>query len=215
MNYRYKAPISLLLDLWLFPPTAALALLGALYAPHPVLASVLALLPTGVLLLAIGQAMATGSRKLPPWAWAYDTPDSPTSPYSDYEPAAIPYYRFGRLIGDYLWLAWRNRWYGLAFHWGVDILPRDAIECIGSPYVADTDPSGAHIYGINRIHVFDAGEVIAWSYRAALPFAGNRFVLRLWFGWKIQGFAQTLPSQWTSENPAMLALQIELRRYHG
>ena len=46
----------------------------------------------------------------------YLTPDDNTSPFGEYEPAMQWIYKtFGTWFGDYWWLGWRNRGYGLTY----------------------------------------------------------------------------------------------------
>lgn len=67
------------------------------------------------------------SRRLP---WWLITPDDPKSPYGQYEPTvAAVYLLFGKFIGDYYWLAWRNALYGLAYY-----LKPDWLKWLEKPY---------------------------------------------------------------------------------
>lgn len=48
------------------------------------------------------------------YSWWIVTPDDPVSPFGQYEPTVRKVYeRFGRRVGDFYWLGWRNVLYGL------------------------------------------------------------------------------------------------------
>lgn len=225
MNWFSKAFALFTLWLWLFPPTVGVGIAALAYHHVPYWSYALALLPTIILALAIGQSIATKSRSLPRWAWWFDTPDSPTSPYSDFEPTAAQYYLtwlpggLRRLLGDYLWFAWRNQWYGLGFKWGVNIDPAVyKYLSEGNPRVGDTanyDGTGAFVYGTYRMSVYDStAQEVAWEYKQITKL--GPIMLKFWFGWKDLNdyFHYTKEEQEARNitNPAMMAFQFYLRK---
>lgn len=214
--WRVRALSLALLNFWLFPPWVALAIAAVLWwfplYVQPAAIAIL-LLPSITLALAIVESMLMKSNKLPHWAWAFDTPDSPTSPYSDFEPTAKSYYACGRFIGDYLWFAWRNLWYGLAFHWGAGIDPdRFNLVADGNPRVGDTaeyDGTGAFVYGTVTLTVIDrmSGRVAAFGTKTARKFGPFMWIRAT--GWKdLQGFWHWKKEDWPMvgiTSPAMIA----------
>ena len=198
MTWLPRAAALALLSLWFWPP-AALALCGLALAYAPYLLP-LAALPTIVLLGAI----LGRYNRLPRWAWAFATPDCPYSPYSQYEPQALPYYRFGRVIGDYLWFAWRNQLNGLSLHWGAyPDYEQDKFTAEGA------EDAGRYVFRVYR-----KGALFAWCYRNNWVFLGRN--VRVHFGWKwLEKYYllnQADRVRFALIPPAMVALQVTLRK---
>lgn len=78
-------------------------------------------------LLALPLVMIFAIRGKYPW-WMV-TPDDPESPFGSYEPTVCEIYEaFGRWAGDVYWLGWRNRMYGVSYHFKPDWLKDPSIR---------------------------------------------------------------------------------------
>lgn len=211
-----KAFALFVLNILLWPPTMALVVVGAWWV-DPMLA-VFAFLPTFILLSAI----VAGGGTLPSWAWMYNTPDSPHSPYSQYEAGAVSYYKLGRFIGDYMWLAWRNSWYGLSFKWAVHPASDWTWETTGNPWAGnkvmvstgkphvDGTPEGPMelVFGHATATAKKDGEVVAWARTGAVKLFKTNKMLLYTFGWKCMDWVQN----WSKPSEApMIAFQVKIR----
>lgn len=177
--WTFRAAALLLLSAWYWPPVVAVLLL----LTHPIWWP-LVLGPTVFVLVAI----AFGNPKLPRWAWEIATPDSPTTPYWQWEPSVKGYYRFGRIIGDYLWFAWRNQLNGMALAWGFfPNFETDKFQQRGDANVGHKDATGRWITGRYNFDVYRKGEKVAWVSRGTVSLGRVVFIWHFGYAW-LEGF---------------------------